>query len=212
MAERKHREDETAHRAVKLPLFSAAHERVGEIEVAGAVFGRDGDISLAARSGEDAAGQSALRNRVDQDQGIHLGRRPQAVAAKGYRTRARRLDSLADLASWRNDLRAAAARLFVQDAEEGVARARYASRSRIARRTASWWSSSRWSCRSRRPRRPRRRSTALGRQARADRDGRGRRRVFSAPRATWPRIRCSRLAGLNVYDVLNYDELLMTSR
>ena len=31
---------------VKLPLYSAAHEKVGEIEVAGTVFGRDGDLSL----------------------------------------------------------------------------------------------------------------------------------------------------------------------
>ncbi len=31
---------------VKLPLFSAEHEKVGELEVAGAVFGRDGDVSL----------------------------------------------------------------------------------------------------------------------------------------------------------------------
>jgi len=40
MAERKHSE------AVKVPLFSAARERVGEIEVAGAVFGRTGDKSI----------------------------------------------------------------------------------------------------------------------------------------------------------------------
>ena len=31
---------------MKLPLYSAAHEKVGELEVAGAVFGRDGDVSL----------------------------------------------------------------------------------------------------------------------------------------------------------------------
>ena len=31
---------------VKLPLYSATHEKVGELEVAGAVFGRDGDLSL----------------------------------------------------------------------------------------------------------------------------------------------------------------------
>lgn len=31
---------------VKVPLFSAAHERSGEMEVAGAVFGRDGASSL----------------------------------------------------------------------------------------------------------------------------------------------------------------------
>jgi len=31
---------------VKLPLYSAAHEKVGELEVAGTVFGRDGDLSL----------------------------------------------------------------------------------------------------------------------------------------------------------------------
>ena len=31
---------------VKLPLYSAAHERVGELEVAGNVFGREGDVSL----------------------------------------------------------------------------------------------------------------------------------------------------------------------
>src|ERR1700724_1090554 len=40
MAERKHSE------AVKVPLFSAARERVGEIEVAGAVFGPTGDKSI----------------------------------------------------------------------------------------------------------------------------------------------------------------------
>src|SRR6202171_1303342 len=32
--------------AVKLPLYSAAHEKVGELEVAGNVFGREGDVSL----------------------------------------------------------------------------------------------------------------------------------------------------------------------
>lgn len=32
--------------SVKVPLFSAARERVGELEVAGAVFGRTGDNSL----------------------------------------------------------------------------------------------------------------------------------------------------------------------
>src|SRR5208337_866562 len=31
---------------VKLPLYSAAHEKVGELEVNGAVFGRDDDVSL----------------------------------------------------------------------------------------------------------------------------------------------------------------------
>ena len=31
---------------VKLPLYSAAHEKVGELEVAGGVFGREGDVSL----------------------------------------------------------------------------------------------------------------------------------------------------------------------
>ena len=40
--------------------------------------------------------------------------------------------------------------------------------------------------------------------------GEGDDRLFSAPRAIWRRIRFSRAAGLNVYDLLNYDELLMT--
>lgn len=31
---------------IKLPLYSAAHEQVGELEVAGKVFGREGDLSL----------------------------------------------------------------------------------------------------------------------------------------------------------------------
>ena len=31
---------------VKLPLYSSAHEKVGELEVAGGVFGREGDLSL----------------------------------------------------------------------------------------------------------------------------------------------------------------------
>ena len=32
--------------SVKLPLYSAAHEKIGELEVAGGVFGREGDLSL----------------------------------------------------------------------------------------------------------------------------------------------------------------------
>lgn len=31
---------------VKLPLYSAAHEKIGELEVAGGVFNREGDLSL----------------------------------------------------------------------------------------------------------------------------------------------------------------------
>ncbi len=31
---------------MKLPLYSAAHEKIGELEVAGGVFGREGDLSL----------------------------------------------------------------------------------------------------------------------------------------------------------------------
>src|SRR5271163_4400771 len=46
MAERKRREKAQVPEAVKVPLFSAARERIGEIEVAGAVFGRAGDKSL----------------------------------------------------------------------------------------------------------------------------------------------------------------------
>jgi large subunit ribosomal protein L4 len=34
------------HSPVKVPLFSAGRERIGEFEVAGAVFGREGDNSL----------------------------------------------------------------------------------------------------------------------------------------------------------------------
>ncbi len=34
------------HSPVKLPLYSAAHEKVGELELAGKVFGREGDLSL----------------------------------------------------------------------------------------------------------------------------------------------------------------------
>jgi len=37
---------ETTQPAVKLPLFSTARERVGELEVSGNVFGRDGESSL----------------------------------------------------------------------------------------------------------------------------------------------------------------------
>src|SRR6266446_7366516 len=31
---------------VKLPLYSSGHEKIGELEVAGGVFGREGDVSL----------------------------------------------------------------------------------------------------------------------------------------------------------------------
>ncbi len=46
MAERKFRPAAEAAAPVKVPLFSSARERVGEIEMAGAVFGRAGDRSL----------------------------------------------------------------------------------------------------------------------------------------------------------------------
>jgi large subunit ribosomal protein L4 len=46
MAEHTYRKAADPPQAVKVPLFSAARERVGEIEVAGAVFGRVGDNSL----------------------------------------------------------------------------------------------------------------------------------------------------------------------
>ena len=40
------RKEKSSSSQVKLPLYSAAHEKVGELEVAGTVFGRDGDVSL----------------------------------------------------------------------------------------------------------------------------------------------------------------------
>jgi large subunit ribosomal protein L4 len=46
MAEHTYREPAGARQAIRVPLFSAARERVGEIEVAGAVFGCTGDNSL----------------------------------------------------------------------------------------------------------------------------------------------------------------------
>ncbi len=39
-------EAKAEHNPVKVPLFSAARERVGEFEMSGKVFGRDGDPSL----------------------------------------------------------------------------------------------------------------------------------------------------------------------
>ena len=132
----------------------------------------------AARGGPDAACQSALRNGVHQDQGTHLRRRPQAVAAEGHGTRARRIDAIAAMASRRNDLRPAAARLFVQDAEKGVARRalhrdfrsrqkRQAVCRRVARSVRAENQSRQSRARQARPR------------ARADSAGRRRRQIFS---------------------------------
>lgn len=39
-------EKRTQHKPVKLPLFSSAQERTGEVEFEGAVFGREGDTSV----------------------------------------------------------------------------------------------------------------------------------------------------------------------
>jgi large subunit ribosomal protein L4 len=44
--ERNEKREKISAAPVKLPLYSAAHEKVGELEVAGNVFGRDGDVSL----------------------------------------------------------------------------------------------------------------------------------------------------------------------
>ena len=46
MAKQQKRSSDSTFEPVRLPLFSAAHERSGEIELAGAVFGRSGDSSL----------------------------------------------------------------------------------------------------------------------------------------------------------------------
>jgi hypothetical protein len=76
--------------AVKVPLFSAARERTGEFEVSAAV----GD-------------------RGNQDAWPDFGRRPQAMASEGDRACAGRLHPFASLASRRDNIRAAAARLFL---------------------------------------------------------------------------------------------------
>jgi large subunit ribosomal protein L4 len=44
--ERNEKREKQSASPVKLPLYSASHEKVGELEVAGNVFGRDGDLSL----------------------------------------------------------------------------------------------------------------------------------------------------------------------
>ena len=105
---------------VKLPLFSAAQERNGEIEMAGRSLTATSDASLLHETVRMQMANRRCRDRGDQDPRIHLRRRHQAVAAKGYRTRPRGLDALADMASWRHYFRTAAARLFLQDAEEGL--------------------------------------------------------------------------------------------
>jgi large subunit ribosomal protein L4 len=46
--------------AVKLPLFSAAHERIGEVEVSPRVFGREGELSLL----HDAVRMQRARRRA----------------------------------------------------------------------------------------------------------------------------------------------------
>src|SRR5207245_10585013 len=75
----------------------------------------------AAGGGAEAVGEAARRHRRNQNARVYLRRRPQAVAAEGHRARAFGLDAFAAMAPWRYDFWPAAARLFVQDAEEGLA-------------------------------------------------------------------------------------------
>ena len=209
MAERKYREAAKPLEAVKVPLFSAARERVGEIEVAGAVFGRDRRQIASARSGADAAGQSALGHRVDQDRGFISGGGNKPWRQKGT-GRARAGSTRSPI--WRHG-----GTIFgpqprdysYKMPKKAWRRALCLALSDRAAQRQAGDRRSRWSCPSPRPRRPRRCSSALGLKHALIVLGEGD-ETFFAPRATWPRTRCCALAGLNVYDLLNYDEVLMT--
>ena len=54
---------------VKVPLFSAAQERVGDFEVAGGVFGREGDVGLlheAVKIQEHLHAQDSVLSEMEQ--------------------------------------------------------------------------------------------------------------------------------------------------
>ena len=209
MAERKHREAVKAPEAVKVPLFSAARERVGEIEVAGAVFGRTGDKSILHEAVRMQMANRRSGTASTKTRGFISGGGQKAVAAKGHRPRARRLDSLADLASRRNDFRAAAPRLLIQDAQAGVA-PRALPRALGPR--GQWQAGgdrSRWSWPSPRPRLAKATLEALGLKHALIVLGEGEETFCRAAR-NLAAHKVLLVAGLNVYDVLNYDELLMS--
>ncbi len=98
------------HSPVKVPLFSAGRERIGDFEVAGAVFGREGDNSLLH---EAVRMQLANRRRgtaSTKTKGIYLGRRQKTLAAEELRRRAcGRWSAIPAMAQWRHHLRTAAA-------------------------------------------------------------------------------------------------------
>ena len=78
-------------------------------------------ISAAPRGGPDAAREPALRHRVDQDPRLISGGGRKPWRQKGTGRARAGLDALAAMAPWRHHFRPAAARLFLQDAEEGLA-------------------------------------------------------------------------------------------
>ena len=186
---------------VKLPLYSASHEKVGELEVA-ATSSAATAISRCCtkrcgcrwRIGARVTASTKPKGLVSGGGASRGGRRAPAVRARIRRDRR--------LATWRNDLRTAAARLFVQDAEEGVAAALCSALSDRANNGKLFVVESLELA----SRRPRRRNSALGaRRLHALFSRRGDGKLFRAARDLATH-QGTPIVGLNVYDVLNYDE------
>src|SRR6516164_3052211 len=91
---------------VKLPLFSAAQERTGEAEFAAAVFGRESDQGLL---------HDAVRMQLANRRSGTAATKTRGLISGGGR------NPLAAVASRRDYLRAAAARLLLPDTTEGMA-------------------------------------------------------------------------------------------
>ena len=210
MAERKYRELRKPPEAVKVPLFSAARERVGEIEVAGAVFGRTGDNSILHEAVKMQMANRRSGTASTKTRGFISGGGKKPWRQKGTgRARAGSIRSpiwrhggtifgpqprdysyKMPKQAWRRALclalsdRAANGKLVVTQSLELSEPKTKAAKAMLGRA------------------RP---------EACADRVGR-RRRDFFPRRANLAAHKVLLLAGLNVYDVLNYDEVLMTER
>src|SRR2546421_472413 len=85
-------------------------------------FWRKSQPAPAARSFALALARSACRHAQSQGKERSQRRRPQALEAKGHGPRARRLDPVASLASWRHGSRTKATRLQLRAAEEDASR------------------------------------------------------------------------------------------
>ena len=189
-----------------------AASRAGSVELDPAVFEAAVQAASLPRRGAAPARPAARGHALDQEPRGRLGRRHQALEAEGHRPRAPGHDPRAAVGRRRRRVRAGAARATSTRCPRRCARRRCAARCRCACAKAQLAVVEALALEAPRTKLlldgARAGSASQGVAARRDRAARP--RTSSSPPATCRACDVLRAEGLNVYDVLRHERLLLT--